>query len=55
MLFQPTNIATNSPENNQRCSVIKQTQGTETMEGAGVNIRRHIASPDLDMLDPFLL
>ncbi len=29
--------------------------GQETSDGAGVNMRRIIASPELDMLDPFLL
>lgn len=29
--------------------------GRETSDGAGVRLRRYIASPELDMLDPFLL
>lgn len=29
--------------------------GIETSDGAGVSLRRYIASPQLDMLDPFLL
>lgn len=30
-------------------------RGRETSDGAGVRLRRYIASPELDMLDPFLL
>ena len=29
--------------------------GSETSDGAGVRLRRYIASPELDVLDPFLL
>ncbi len=36
-------------------SVLKIVQGSETSDGAGVRLRRYIASPELDMLDPFLL
>ena len=35
---------------------IKQiVQGIKTSDGAGVNLTRIIGSPELDMLDPFLL
>lgn len=40
--------------NNLR-NVIKVLSGVETSDGAGVSLRRYIASPQLDMLDPFLL
>jgi len=33
----------------------KQVRGSETTDGAGVRLRRYIASPELSMLDPFLL
>lgn len=36
-------------------NVIKVLSGVETSDGAGVSLRRYIASPQLDMLDPFLL
>ena len=36
-------------------SVKKIIKGSETSDGAGVRLRRYIASPELDMLDPFLL
>jgi len=35
--------------------VIRTVHGSETSDGAGVRLRRYIASPELDMLDPFLL
>lgn len=35
--------------------VAKMVRGSETSDGAGVRLRRYIASPELDMLDPFLL
>lgn len=35
--------------------VIKMVGGNETSDGAGVRLRRYIASPELSMLDPFLL
>lgn len=35
--------------------VLKIVQGSETSDGAGVRLRRYVASPELDMLDPFLL
>ena len=38
-----------------RRSVTRILSGRETSDGAGVRLRRYIASPDLDMLDPFLL
>jgi len=40
---------------NDRRDVIRVLPGRETSDGAGVRLRRYIASPDLDMLDPFLL
>jgi redox-sensitive bicupin YhaK (pirin superfamily) len=36
-------------------NVTKILSGIETSDGAGVSLRRYIASPQLDMLDPFLL
>ena len=33
----------------------KIIQGTATSDGAGVNLTRIIGSPELNMLDPFLL
>ena len=33
----------------------KIIQGTMTSDGAGVNLTRIIGSPELNMLDPFLL
>ena len=36
-------------------SVTKILEGMETSDGAGVSLRRYIATPQLDMLDPFLL
>lgn len=36
-------------------SIHKVVMGSETSDGAGVRLRRYIASPELDMLDPFLL
>jgi quercetin 2,3-dioxygenase len=36
-------------------NVIRTVRGSETSDGAGVRLRRYIASPELDMLDPFLL
>ncbi len=36
-------------------SIKKIINGAETSDGAGVRLRRYIASPELDMLDPFLL
>ena len=36
-------------------SVTKIMDGMETSDGAGVSLRRYIATPQLDMLDPFLL
>jgi quercetin 2,3-dioxygenase len=35
--------------------VVRTVSGRETSDGAGVRLRRYIASPELDMLDPFLL
>jgi redox-sensitive bicupin YhaK (pirin superfamily) len=40
--------------NNYR-NVSRIVNGTETSDGAGVSLRRYIATPQLDMLDPFLL
>lgn len=36
-------------------SVTKILEGMETSDGAGVSLRRYIPTPQLDMLDPFLL
>ena len=36
-------------------SIINIIDGIETTDGAGVKLRRIIGSPDLNMLDPFLL
>ena len=36
-------------------AINKVVIGSETSDGAGVRLRRYIASPELDMLDPFLL
>ncbi|MFW2374665.1 MAG: pirin family protein [Gammaproteobacteria bacterium] len=44
-----------SHKNTGRRNVIKILSGRETSDGAGVRLTRYIASPDLDMLDPFLL
>ena len=35
--------------------VSRVIKGINTMDGAGVNLKRLIASPELNMLDPFLL
>lgn len=35
--------------------VVRVIKGINTMDGAGVNLKRLIASPELNMLDPFLL
>ena len=35
--------------------VVRLVQGLETSDGAGVRLRRIIGSPELDMLDPFLM
>lgn len=48
---QPT--ATDSTKQRRRVTAI--TRGVETADGAGVRLRRLIASPELNMLDPFLL
>ncbi len=47
--------ATLSPEDYHPRGVHQIVHGQETSDGAGVNMRRIIASPELDMLDPFLL
>lgn len=36
-------------------NVTRIVNGTETSDGAGVSLRRYIATPQLDMFDPFLL
>ena len=36
-------------------SVLNVINGIQTSDGAGVKRRRIIGSPDLNMLDPFLL
>ncbi|MDQ7079644.1 MAG: pirin family protein [Paracoccaceae bacterium] len=35
--------------------IVKVIKGVETSDGAGVSLTRYIGSPQLDMLDPFLL
>ncbi len=35
--------------------IVFKTQGVAASDGAGVNLRRMIGTPDLDMLDPFLM
>jgi len=40
---------------NQARNILKVINGSETSDGAGVRLRRYIASPELDVLDPFLL
>lgn len=42
-------------QNDKARGVVKTVHGSETSDGAGVRLRRYIASPELDMLDPFLL
>ena len=39
----------------QTRSIKKIVQGVKASDGAGVNLTRIIASPHLNMLDPFLL
>ena len=39
---------------NQR-KIVKTITGIKTSDGAGVNLTRIIGSPELNMLDPFLL
>jgi len=46
---------TNNVDLVQARDAIKLVQGHETSDGAGVRLVRYIASPSLDMLDPFLL
>ena len=36
-------------------TIIRTVKGIKTSDGAGVNLTRIIASPQLDMIDPFLL
>jgi redox-sensitive bicupin YhaK (pirin superfamily) len=36
-------------------TVVRTVEGLETSDGAGVNLKRIIGSPELDYLDPFLL
>ena len=40
---------------NKLRSLVKVIKGVKTQDGAGVNLTRIIAGPDLNMLDPFLL
>ena len=40
-------------ENNRKIKYL--VQGVQTSDGAGVNLNRIIGSPELNMLDPFLL
>ncbi|MEC9049359.1 MAG: pirin family protein, partial [Candidatus Neomarinimicrobiota bacterium] len=35
--------------------IVKTITGMKTSDGAGVNLTRIIGSPELNMLDPFLL
>jgi len=35
--------------------ILRRIRGTDTSDGAGVNLKRIIGQPSLDMLDPFLL
>ena len=35
--------------------ITKIVKGVTTIDGGGVNLKRIIASPELEMLDPFLL
>ena len=48
---------TNIKNDKQRAyrSIIKITKGIKTSDGAGVNLTRIIPSPQVDMIDPFLL
>ena len=51
-----SNIAKQSTDEFSRYRGVQQiTSGRETSDGAGVRLRRYIASPELEMLDPFLL
>jgi redox-sensitive bicupin YhaK (pirin superfamily) len=45
-------VATDIPT---RCAVTAMLRGQSTSDGAGVNLLRMFPSPQLDMLDPFLL
>ncbi len=42
-------------EQSQARHMVQLVKGSETSDGAGVRLRRYIASPELNMLDPFLL
>ena len=42
-------------ENTKARTVQQIVKGIQTSDGAGVNLTRIIGSPELDMLDPFLL
>jgi redox-sensitive bicupin YhaK (pirin superfamily) len=46
---------TNNTDLVQARDAVKLVHGHETSDGAGVRLLRYIASPSLDMLDPFLL
>jgi len=46
---------TNNTDLVQARDAVKLVHGHETSDGAGVSLLRYIASPSLDMLDPFLL
>jgi len=51
-----SNIASDRNHNNSPArDVLQLIKGRETSDGAGVNLTRYIASPELDMFDPFLL
>ena len=42
-------------EQDELRSVVRTLEGVRTSDGAGVALKRIIGSPELDMLDPFLL
>lgn len=45
-----------APTNNRTQRSLKQlVNGVKTSDGAGVKLTRIIGSPELDMLDPFLM
>jgi len=52
-MMNEKNAATRTKSNARAISKI--VIGSETSDGAGVRLHRYIASPELDMLDPFLL
>lgn len=50
-----THKTSDNTQNINTRGVVKILSGRETSDGAGVRLTRYIASPELDMLDPFLL